>query len=158
MSRQPATAAGERSRDQTQAIVAGILVSDGLALVARRPPGAHLEGTWEFPGGKVEPGETGEEALRREFQEEIGVGFDAARELYRLEHRYADRTVVLTFFLCTGMRGEPAGREHQELRWVDGAELRKLPTPEANRTVIERLGSVLSRKQARRPGNRANEN
>lgn len=146
----------ESPRDgKRQRIALGILVRGGLALVARRPPGTHLEGLWEFPGGKVEPGETCEEALRREFHEEIGVGFDAAREFHRLEHRYADRTVVLTFFLCTGVQGEPAGREHQELRWVDAGELKDVPTPEANRAVIGRLGNILSPKRARRPASRA---
>jgi 8-oxo-dGTP diphosphatase len=129
-------------------IAVGILVDEGLALVARRRPGTHLEGTWEFPGGKVRPGETREETLRREVREEIGVEFDAARELSSVEHRYADRTVRLTFFLCTGVRGRPEGREGQEIRWVDAGELEELPTPEANRPVIRRLDGILIRRRA----------
>ncbi len=131
-------------------VAVGILVDDGFALVARRRPGKHLEGSWEFPGGKVQPGETCEQALRREFQEEIGVGFDAACELCEVEHRYVDRTVLLTFFLCTGIRGEPSGRESQEIRWVDAGELEELPTPEANRAVIRRLEDILIRRRAPR--------
>ncbi len=128
----------------------GVLVEEGLVLVARRRPGKHLEGSWEFPGGKVQPGETCEQALRREFQEEIGVDFDAACELCEVEHRYVDRTVLLTFFLCTGMRGEASGRERQEIRWVDAGELEELPTPEANRAVIRRLEDILIRRRAPR--------
>ena len=60
-------------------VAVGILVDDGLALVARRRPGKHLEGSWEFPGGKVQPGETCEQALRREIQEEIKKRVDAAK-------------------------------------------------------------------------------
>ncbi len=131
-------------------VAVGILVDDGFALVARRRPGKHLEGSWEFPGGKVQPGETCERALRREIHEEIGVGFDTARELCRVEHRYDDRTVLLTFFLCTGIRGKPSGRESQEIRWVDAGELEELPTPEANRAVIRRLEDVLIRRRAPR--------
>ena len=132
------------------AVAVGILVDDGLALVARRRPGKHLEGSWEFPGGKVQPGETREQALRREIQEEIGVGFDTACELCEVEHRYVDRTVLLTFFLCTGIRGEPSGRESQEVRWVDADELAELPTPEANRGVIRRLEGILTRRRPAR--------
>ena len=132
------------------AVAVGILVDDGLALVARRRPGKHLEGSWEFPGGKVQPGETREQALRREIQEEIGVGFDTACELCEVEHRYVDRTVLLTFFLCTGMRGEASGRERQEIRWVDAGELEELSTPRANRTVIRRLEDILVRRRSPR--------
>ena len=137
-------------RPTTEFVAVGVLVEEGLALVARRRPGKHLEGSWEFPGGKVQPGETCEQALRREFQEEIGVGFDAACELCEVEHRYVDRTVLLTFFLCTGIRGEPSGRESQEVRWVDAGELAELPTPEANRGVIRRLEGILTRRRPAR--------
>ena len=129
-------------------VAVGVVVENGLTLVARRAPHAHQGGTWEFPGGKVKAGETCEEALRREIHEEIGVRFDAASEFHQLAHRYPDRTVRLTFFLCTGLRSEPRGKENQELRWVDGDELEQLPTPEANRSVIERLAGMLHRKEA----------
>ena len=126
-----------------ETVAVGVLVENGRVLVARRPRGTHLAGTWEFPGGKVKAHETREGALRREIREEIGVDVHAAREMETLEHRYSDRTVLLTFFLCTGIRGDPAGKENQELRWVNGDELARLPTPEANRPVIERLRAML---------------
>lgn len=139
----------QRPRDAPRhAIAVGIVVKNGRALVARRPPGTHLEGTWEFPGGKVRCGESCEEALRREFHEEVGLGFETAREIRRLEHRYSDRTVLLTFFLCRGTQGTPVGREHQELRWVDADELDRLSTPEANRVVIRDLREILIRESA----------
>jgi len=118
-------------------IAVGILVRDGRVLVAWRPDDAHLGGTWEFPGGKVRPGEPLEAALERELEEEIGVGAARGRLLHREEFRYPDRTVRLHFFICEPPSEEPVAAEDQELRWVASEELRELETPAGNARVIE---------------------
>lgn len=99
-------------------VVAGVLRDGaGRVLLAQRPPGAHLAGGWEFPGGKLEPGETRIAGLSRELGEELGVGVDAARPLMRISHRYEDRDILLDCWLVTAWRGEPRGLDGQQLRW-----------------------------------------
>lgn len=117
-------------------MVCGIVVSEGRVLVGRRGPGAHQPCTWEFPGGKVEAGESQGEALRREIAEETGLSFDEAALVHAEEHRYPDRTVRLSFFLCIGVRPPAApGPAGGTWRWVGAEELRALEMPAANRRV-----------------------
>ena len=122
-------------------IAVAVIRRDERVLVARRPEGSHLEGQWEFPGGKVRQGEAHVDALDREIEEEVGVSIDRPRLLHREEHRYPGRAVRLNFFLCalTADTPEPEGAEGQEIRWVRADELRELPTPAANRRVIEMI-------------------
>lgn len=94
-------------------------------LVARRPPGRHLAGRWEFPGGKLDPGESARDALARELREEIGIEVTAARPLIRFPYAYPDRRVLLDVFLVTGWRGEPHGREGQAVEWAAPDALRR---------------------------------
>ena len=117
----------------------GIVHRGGRFLVSRRPDGAHLAGTWEFPGGKALPGETLEAALRREVDEELGIAFGQAILVHVKEHAYPERTVLLHFYLCLDPRGEPSGREGQEIRWAGLAELDALEVPPANRAVLALL-------------------
>ena len=127
-------------------VAAAVLVRGEAMLVARRVVGAHLAGTWEFPGGKIESEETPANAVRREVREEVGLEFEHAEELVAYEHAYDDRTVRLTFFLCSGVAGIARGREGQELRWVDLQELESLPTPPANAPVLAELRRRLNRR------------
>lgn len=117
-------------------MAAGVIRSGERFLVARRKPGSHLAGAWEFPGGRIAAGEDPERALRRELEEEVGVTFQEAFLLHVEEHGYADRTVVLHFFLCLDPQREPQPAEGQELRWATLAELETLETPPANRQLI----------------------
>ncbi|RTZ80514.1 MAG: hypothetical protein DSZ01_02110, partial [Gammaproteobacteria bacterium] len=83
-------------------VAAGVLQdAAGRVLLARRPEGVHQGGLWEFPGGKVEPGESVRQALERELEEELGIGIKACRPLIRVGHRYADRNVVLDTWLVS---------------------------------------------------------
>jgi 8-oxo-dGTP diphosphatase len=103
----------------------------GRVLLAQRPEGKIAAGYWEFPGGKVEPGETVRDALARELAEELGVKVTAARPLIRLRHAYSNRIVLLDTWLVTGFDGEPLSREGQALSWraLDRIEdLQTLPT------------------------------
>ena len=120
-------------------IAAGVIEVRGRFLVARRPQGSHAGGTWEFPGGKQRPGEPIEGTLRREILEETGLGFRSAVLLHVEEHSYPDRTVALHFFLCLDPKGEPEGREGQDLKWVTVDELMRLEVPAGNRRFLEIL-------------------
>ena len=97
-------------------------------LVTRRLRGTHLEGMWEFPGGKCEAGETQAACLRREILEELGCGAEVGEKLLTVAHDYGDRRVELHFFRCE-MTGEPAPLLGQDIRWVNRAELRSLEFP-----------------------------
>ena len=122
------------------AVAVGVLRdAQGRVLLARRPPGGHLAGCWEFPGGKVEPGEGIEGALRRELHEELGIEPLAFRPLIDVPHTYDDRRVVLHTHLVSRWRGEPRGREGQPLRWCRPEELTELNLPPADRPIVTAL-------------------
>jgi 8-oxo-dGTP diphosphatase len=87
-------------------------------LIAQRPKGRHQGGLWEFPGGKVEPGEDGRAALRRELREELGIEITIARPLIRVQHRYADRAVLLDCWRVSQWEGAVHGREGQRIAWA----------------------------------------
>src|SRR5438067_13774495 len=107
-------------------VVAAAVVERGDSfLVTRRPGGVHLEGYWEFPGGKCDPGETLETCLLRELREELNVGATVGTELLSTTHEYPDRRVELHFFLVT-LTGEPVPQLGQEMQWVHRAGLASL--------------------------------
>ena len=107
-------------------------------LITRRPAGKHLAGLWEFPGGKVSPGEDPVDALRREIAEELGVRVAVGEALETIDWRYPDKHVRLLFFRCA-VDGEPRALEGQELAWVSPAELAQYEFPAADARLIERL-------------------
>ncbi|RMG31875.1 MAG: Nudix family hydrolase [Gammaproteobacteria bacterium] len=108
----------------------------GRVLLARRHPGQHQGGRWEFPGGKVEPGEDPQQALVRELREELGIEAKRLRPLIRIPHDYPDRRILLDVWEVLRWRGQPIGREGQPVRWVAESELDYHPLPEANRPVV----------------------
>ena len=112
---------------------------DGRVLLARRPETAHQGGLWEFPGGKIEAGETPVQALRRELHEELGIGIRCYRPLIQLPHEYADRKVVLHTWLVENWSGEPQGIEGQPLRWVAPDKLQSIPMPTADAPILHAL-------------------
>ena len=121
-------------------VVAGIVRDDrGRLLLAQRPPGKHLAGLWEFPGGKREPGETSEHALRRELAEEIGIRAGAVEPLIAVPWRYPEKTVLLDVYVVRDWHGQPHGREGQALRWVQVDDMRGLPMPPADKPVVAAL-------------------
>lgn len=109
---------------------------DGRILVAKRPENRHMGGLWEFPGGKVEKGETVAAALARELEEEVGVGFKHCQPLIQITHHYPDKSVLLETCLVSGLTGEASGCEGQAIKWVAPAELNTLTFPEANKPII----------------------
>jgi len=124
-------------------VVAGVIFDPRRerVLLALRKPSQHQGDRWEFPGGKIEEGESETAALARELQEELGIRPDELSPRTVIEHAYADKTVRLAVFDVTRFTGRPEGLEAQTLRWVPIAELAGMPFPEANRVVVEALVS-----------------
>jgi 8-oxo-dGTP diphosphatase len=100
-------------------VVAGILCDPkGRVLIAERLGGGPFHGMWEFPGGKIAPGETSPQALSRELAEELGIEVTECSSFMSLRHEYDDRIVSIEFFIVSNWNSDPVGREGQELRWV----------------------------------------
>jgi 8-oxo-dGTP diphosphatase len=124
-------------------VVAGVLRdAAGRVLLSQRPAGKHMAGYWEFPGGKIVSGESGEQALARELTEELGVSLRRCHPLVQLRHDYSDRVVELDVFVVDDYHGEPTGREAQALRWVAASELAVEPLLPADRPIIDALNST----------------
>ncbi|MBI3723674.1 (deoxy)nucleoside triphosphate pyrophosphohydrolase [bacterium] len=124
-------------------VAAAVIERDGRFLLRRRPPGGHLAGLWEFPGGKVEPGEDWKHALGRELEEEIGIAGVAVKLIDERTFDYPERRVTIRFFwTLIPKNAEPRSlEENAPLRWATPEELLSLPSPDANREVIARLSS-----------------
>jgi 8-oxo-dGTP diphosphatase len=120
-------------------VAAAILDGSGRVLIAERPAGKHMAGRWEFPGGKVAPGESEEAALARELAEELGIEVTGARAMMRLRHSYPDRTVELSMWVVESYRGEPRPLDGQRLRWVPRAQLGEEDILEADRPFVAAL-------------------
>ena len=125
----------------TVIVAAAVIERDDRFLLTRRQQGVHLEGYWEFPGGKCEPGETRAACLVREIREELGVEAAVGDELLVTTHAYADRQVELHFLRCT-VGDMPAPQLGQEMRWVAREELATLVFPPADTEVIRMLVGV----------------
>jgi 8-oxo-dGTP diphosphatase len=105
-------------------VAAGILCdAEGRILIAERLGGGQFHGLWEFPGGKIIPGESAPEALSRELAEELGIEATTISSFMNLRHEYDDRVVTIEFFIVSDWNSDPVGREGQELRWVPAEQL-----------------------------------
>src|SRR5262245_51999877 len=119
-------------------VAAAVIEREDRFLLTRRQRGVHLEGYWEFPGGKCEPGESLADCLARELREELAVGVRIRGELFTVTHRYPDRTIELHFIECA-LLGDPVPQLGQTMDWVARADLRTLEFPPADTEFIERL-------------------
>ena len=135
----PNTEAEPGSDDVVRVAAAALVDPQGRVLLSRRHADAHQGGLWEFPGGKREPGESAEQALARELDEELGIRPRSLRPLIRVPHAYPDRRVVLELFRVDAWEGEPQGREGQPLAWVAPEALGEYPMPAADRPVATAL-------------------
>lgn len=126
-------------RPMLRVAVGVIADASGAILIARRPDHVHQGGLWEFPGGKMEPGEEAPAALRRELYEELGIVARAAEPLLQVVHAYPDRTVLLDVWRVTDWSGEPRGREGQPLAWTRPERLGDFVFPAADEAIIARL-------------------
>ena len=124
-------------------VVAGALFdAAGRVLIAQRPEGKHMAGGWEFPGGKVDPGETPLQALVRELREELGVETHSARPLIAYEHPYPHRIVLLDLWHVTEYTGEPKPLEGQPLQWVAVDALHSVGLLAADAPMVPALQAI----------------
>ena len=119
----------------TLVVIAAIVEDHGRYFVTRRQKGAHLEGLWEFPGGKIEAGESLADGLRRELKEELGTDVEIGDEVFTVTHDYADRSVELHFLSCTFLNA-PVALLGQEMRWVEREDLKSLKFPPADDELV----------------------
>ncbi len=127
-------------------VAAAISDESGRWLLADRPPGRHLAGLFEFPGGKVEPGESDAAALTRELAEELAIDCEVGALLSEVEHCYPERTVHLLLYRARIIRGTPAPQEGQQLRWVSADAMRSLPMPPADGPLVEALAESATKR------------
>jgi 8-oxo-dGTP diphosphatase len=121
-------------------VVAGVIAdARGRILLARRTAGRDLAGNWEFPGGKVDRGETPEQALARELHEELGIHVHASTPLIAVPHAYAQKRILLDVRRITTWSGHASGRERQALTWATPGKLDSYPMPPADRPVVAAL-------------------
>ena len=123
-------------------VVAAIIRQAGQILITRRFDNVHLPGIWEFPGGKVEAGETLEVALQREILEELGIKIRVDEEFFRIDHDYPTKSIRLHFFNCAILEGEPQPLDVADLRWVAPEQLDDFQFPPADAELIAKLRSA----------------
>jgi 8-oxo-dGTP diphosphatase len=142
----PATPQGATAPRQILLVAAVALIDpDGRVLLAERPPGKHLAGTWEFPGGKVQPGETPEAALIRELDEELGIDVVASclAPFTFASHSYAEFHLLMPLYVCRKWQGIVTAREGQRLKWVRPAQFADYPMPPADKPLVAMLRDLL---------------
>ena len=127
-----------------EVVAAAILSQCSTQLfIAKRASQAHQGGLWEFPGGKKELGETPEQALARELEEEIGIAVKQMEPLIKLEHDYTDKLIELDVYTVTSFQGDPHGAEGQVTKWINISEIDDFEFPQANVPIIAALKSKL---------------
>lgn len=137
-------AAADSSRKPRVEVVGAVILRDGQVLCAQRGAGSQA-GLWEFPGGKLEAGETPEAALIRELEEELGISTKAAclAPLTFASHSYENFHLLMPLYVCRKWQGTPEPREHTALKWVRPQKLRDYPMPAADEPLIAPLCDLL---------------
>ena len=120
-------------------VVAALIVRGGRLLIARRPEGRHMAGRWEFPGGKLEKGESPEDAVEREIREELGLDVRAGRIYQAIAYSYPEKDVLLLFYAAAVVSGEPRPIEEAEIRWVTVEELDGYAFAPVDEMLVQRL-------------------
>jgi 8-oxo-dGTP diphosphatase len=123
-------------------VAAAVIIEDGRVLLTRRNEGQHLAGMWEFPGGKLEDGESPEEALVRECREECGIEVGVAEVLDVTHHRYPEKDVLLLFYRCELRAGEVRHLQVADHAWVAPADLGAYALPPADLRVVTRIQAL----------------
>ena len=141
----PETEIGAPGQRQIWVVAVALIDADGRILVAQRPEGKSLAGLWEFPGGKIEPGEAPEVALVRELQEELGIDTSVAclAPLTFASHAYPDFHLIMLMYACRKWAGQVRPAEGQAIRWVRLPELYQLPMPPADVPLVGILQALL---------------
>ena len=120
-------------------VAVGLVLDNDRVFVAQRDQNAHQGGLWEFPGGKVDAGETVEAALSRELNEELGIFVDYAEPVMQIKHDYTDKIVLLDVWQIARYRGEPSGCEGQPVKWLAINQLLPEQFPAANQAIVDWL-------------------
>lgn len=142
--KQPGDAQGSNRKSQIAnrkfvEVSAALIFRDGRLLIARRHAGSHLGGLWEFPGGKLEAGETFEQCLIREIREELGVEISVGELFEEISHDYPEKSVRLKFFICQLLSGEPQPLGCAGVKWVLKTELAGFEFPAADARLLQKL-------------------
>jgi 8-oxo-dGTP diphosphatase len=124
-------------------VAAALVDGGGRVLLAQRPEGKSLAGMWEFPGGKLEPGESPEAALARELDEELGIAAEGLEPFTFVSFAYPDFHLVMLLYWCRHWTGEPIGRDGQALRWERPGAMAVLPMPPADVPLVEALVAAI---------------
>jgi mutator protein MutT len=127
------------TRLATHVVAAAVTEASGRVLIAQRPPGKHLAGGWEFPGGKLDPGEDRRAGLARELREELGITISTPRPLIRVRHTYDYGGVLIDMWVVRHYSGEPSGLDGQALRWVSQEELEAVELLPADGPIVAAL-------------------
>src|ERR1700674_414517 len=140
-----AATAAEAARPIVLVAAVALIDADGRVLLAQRPEGKHLAGLWEFPGGKVQLGETPEAALIRELEEELGIDVEASclAPFTFASHAYPEFHLLMPLYVCRKWSGIPIAREGQRLAWVRPARLGDYPIPPADKPLVAMLRDLL---------------
>ncbi len=139
------TTAPEAAKPVVLVAAVALVDADGRVLIAERPPGKTMAGLWEFPGGKIRPGETPEQALIRELREELGIDVEQSclAPLTFASHDYDRFHLLMPLYVCRIWEGTVTPREGQTLRWVRPARLKDFPMPPADAPLIATLRDLL---------------
>lgn len=126
-------------------VACALIDPDGRVLIAQRPAGKQMGGLWEFPGGKMEPGERPEEALIRELSEELGITVKepCLAPFSFASHAYPDFHLLMPLYVCRRWEGEPQAKEHTALKWVRPKDLKDYPMPPADLPLVPMLRDLL---------------
>ncbi|MEW6981340.1 8-oxo-dGTP diphosphatase MutT [Colwelliaceae bacterium 6471] len=124
-------------------VAVGVIVREQQFFLTKRASNVHQGNKWEFPGGKVEQGETVAQALSRELQEEIAIDVLSCQPLMQIQHDYGDKHVTLEVFIVDNFLGEPKAQEGQQEAWFSLTDLTKLEFPDANQAIVEQLQLTL---------------
>ncbi|RXJ73592.1 thiamine-phosphate phosphorylase [Veronia nyctiphanis] len=126
-------------------VVAGVVVKSGKVLLTQRRDKNGQQGLWEFPGGKVEPGETDQQALERELDEELAIKVEVSEQIVETLHHYEDKSILLCSYLCRWIDGDIELRYHQNLAWVNENEVKAYQLSDADIPVTALLKHYLSK-------------
>lgn len=133
----------KKARGSWVPVVAGLLRRQGKVLVGQRPASSTLPNVWEFPGGKIELGESPEEALQRELREELGIEAEVGPLKFAGSHAYGSTGILFLFFEVKYWKGQIKHQQHPDLKWVTPKELVQLELPEANRKFLPQILELL---------------
>lgn len=125
-------------------VTAAIILHNNRVLATRRAPQKHMGGYWEFPGGKIELGETPEQSLARELQEELGITVRVGEHFFSNKHNYGDKQIMLMSYLCTWGTGELTLNDHDAIQWCSAQELASLRWAPADIPIVHALQNAMA--------------